>query len=84
MALRPQLRGIAPEALWDDGIPAFLLNWQANAGRSEYRGYGKRVTDSYWVSLQPGINIGPRRVRNLTTEQVIRSVGKMGEFIHTC
>ncbi|MDW4772654.1 pilin outer membrane usher protein SafC, partial [Escherichia coli] len=31
VALRPQLRGIAPEAVWDDGIPAFLLNWQANA-----------------------------------------------------
>ncbi|MFP1592496.1 FimD/PapC N-terminal domain-containing protein [Escherichia coli] len=23
VALRPPLRGIAPEALWDDGIPAF-------------------------------------------------------------
>lgn len=78
VALRPQLRGIAPEALWDDGIPAFLLNWQANAGRSEYRGYGKRVTDSYWVSLQPGINIGPWRVRNLTTWN--RSSGQSGKW----
>ncbi|EFS4908230.1 fimbria/pilus outer membrane usher protein [Escherichia coli] len=67
VALRPPLRGIAPEILWDDGIPALLLNWQANTSRSEYRGYGKSVTDNYWLSLEPGINLGPWRIRNLTT-----------------
>ncbi|EKH3878444.1 fimbria/pilus outer membrane usher protein, partial [Escherichia coli] len=76
VALRPPLRGIAPEALWDDGIPAFLLNWQANTSRSEYRGYGKSVTDNYWVTLEPGINLGPWRVRNLTTWN--RSSGQPG------
>lgn len=76
VALRPPLRGIAPEALWDDGIPAFLLNWQANTSRSEYRGYGKLVTDNYWVTLEPGINLGPWRVRNLTTWN--RSSGQPG------
>lgn len=78
VALRPQLRGIAPEVLWDDGIPAFLLNWQADAGRSEYRGYGRSVSENYWVSLQPGINIGPWRVRNLTTWR--RSSGQSGKW----
>ncbi|EFJ5374883.1 fimbria/pilus outer membrane usher protein [Escherichia coli] len=67
VALRPPLKGIAPETLWDDGIPAFLLNWQANTSRSEYSGYRKSVTNNYWVSLEPGINIGPWRLRNLTT-----------------
>ncbi|EMF6145084.1 fimbria/pilus outer membrane usher protein [Escherichia coli] len=76
VALRPPLRGIAPEALWDDGIPAFLLNWQANTSRSEYRGYGKSVTDNDWVTLEPGINLGPWRVRNLTTWN--RSSGQPG------
>ncbi|EGM4553200.1 fimbria/pilus outer membrane usher protein [Escherichia coli] len=78
VALRPPLRGIAPEALWDDGIPAFLLNWQANTSRSEYRGYGKSVTDNYWVTLEPGINLGPWRVRNLTTWN--RSSGQPGQW----
>ncbi|EPT7718395.1 fimbria/pilus outer membrane usher protein [Escherichia coli] len=67
VALRPHFTGIAPEALWDEGIPAFLLNWQANVSRSEYRGYGKAVSDSFWASLEPGINVGPWRIRNLTT-----------------
>lgn len=78
VALRPQFTGIAPEALWDDGIPAFLLNWQANAYRSEYRGYGKSVSDSFQATLEPGINVGPWRVRNLTTWN--KSSGHPGEW----
>lgn len=67
VALQSQFSGIAPESLWDDGMPAFLLNWQTNASRSEYRGYGKSVSDSFWATLEPGINVGSWRVRNLTT-----------------
>ncbi len=67
VALRSTFSGIAPEGLWDDGIPAFLLNWQANADRTEYRNGGGDVTNSAWVSLAPGMNIGPWRIRNLTT-----------------
>ncbi|ENQ1253785.1 fimbria/pilus outer membrane usher protein [Escherichia coli] len=78
VALRPQFTGIAPEALWDDGIPAFLLNWQANAYRSEYRGYGKSASDSFQVTLEPGINVGPWRVRNLTTWN--KSSGQPGKW----
>ncbi len=78
VALRPSLRGIAPEALWDDGIPAFLLNWQANTNHFEYRGYGKSVANNYWVSLEPGINVGPWRVRNLTTWN--KSSGQSGQW----
>ncbi|EPR7358425.1 fimbria/pilus outer membrane usher protein [Escherichia coli] len=67
IALRPPIRGIAPEALWDDGIPAFLLNWQTNVSRAEYRKYEHTQTDNIWVSLEPSINFGSWRVRNLTT-----------------
>ncbi|EEY3971054.1 pilin outer membrane usher protein SafC [Escherichia coli] len=67
VALRPPLRGIAPEALWDDGITAFLMNWQANVSRSEYRKYGHSVSDNIWLSLEPGFNLGPWRIRNLMT-----------------
>lgn len=84
VALRPQFTGIAPEALWDDGIPAFLLNWQANAYRSESRGNGKSVSDSFQATLEPGINVGPWRVRNLTTWN--KSSGQPGEWesSYTC
>lgn len=77
-ALRPQFTGIAPEALWDDGIPAFLLNWQANVYRSEYRGYGKSVSDSFQATLEPGINVGPWRIRNLATWN--KSSGQSGKW----
>ncbi|MBS9009113.1 fimbria/pilus outer membrane usher protein [Escherichia coli] len=65
VALREKISGIAPEALWDDGISAFLINWQANANRVEGRGIRRSVSETFWASLQPGINVGPWRVRNL-------------------
>ncbi|EFA7644966.1 fimbria/pilus outer membrane usher protein [Escherichia coli] len=67
VALRPPIRGIAPKALWDDGITAFLMNWQANVSRSEYRRYGHSISDNFWLSLEPGFNLGPWRIRNLMT-----------------
>ncbi|EPL4527089.1 FimD/PapC N-terminal domain-containing protein [Enterobacter asburiae] len=32
--LRPVSRGLAPQALWDDGIPALLLNYSLSTSRS--------------------------------------------------
>ncbi|EPH4697024.1 fimbria/pilus outer membrane usher protein, partial [Escherichia coli] len=67
IALRPQWRGLAPEALWDDGIPALLLNYQTSVSRTRYSNLAS--TDAFWGSLEPGINIGPWRLRNMTTWQ---------------
>lgn len=69
VALRPKPQGIAPQELWDDGIPAFLLNYRANAARSEYRGYGNAASEALYAQLEPGVNLGPWRLRNLTTWQ---------------
>ncbi|MEB7742507.1 fimbria/pilus outer membrane usher protein [Escherichia coli] len=69
IALRPHFRGIAPQELWDDGIPAFLMNWQASAFRSEYRGRGASATNNLNVQIEPGLNMGAWRFRNLTTWQ---------------
>ena len=68
-ALRPKLSGIAPQELWDDGIPVFLMNYRANLTRSESRGAGKSVSESRYVQLEPGVNLGAWRLRNLTTWQ---------------
>ncbi|UMS28672.1 fimbria/pilus outer membrane usher protein [Escherichia coli] len=78
VALRPKLTGIAPEALWDDGIPAFLMNWQVNASRTEYRGYGQSENSDFWASLEPGLNVGPWRMRNLTTWN--KQSGQQGDW----
>nr|EKV5655415.1 fimbrial biogenesis outer membrane usher protein [Citrobacter farmeri] len=62
----PSLDAVPPE-LWDEGIPAFLMNYSANSYQSRIRGI-----DSYnstYLNLRPGLNIGPWRLRNYTTWQ---------------
>ncbi|ELC8790633.1 fimbria/pilus outer membrane usher protein [Salmonella enterica] len=70
IALLPHYTGIAPQTLWNDGIPAFLMNYQASAIHSEYRYSGSTSRmDSMNVQLEPGLNLGAWRFRNLTTWQ---------------
>lgn len=60
-ALRRQARGHVDPSQWDDGVPAALLQYDANyyrsktAGRSDSQGY---------VGLVAGGNIGPWRLRH--------------------
>ncbi|ECR2652125.1 fimbria/pilus outer membrane usher protein [Salmonella enterica subsp. enterica] len=68
-AMLPVLTGIAPEPLWDDGMPALLLGWDASTQHSEYRGPWSSRSDSNYISLQPGLNLGPWRLRNASTWQ---------------
>lgn len=68
-SLRPKLRGIAPSALWDDGIPALLMNYRANTSRTENRSSLASNSDSQFVQLEPGANLGAWRLRNATTWQ---------------
>ncbi|SFU20643.1 outer membrane usher protein [Kosakonia arachidis] len=65
------ITGIAPRALWDDGVPAFLMNYSANTTHSEssYQDGNKQKTDSTYVQLNPGINIGSWRMRSQTNWQ---------------
>ncbi|PIJ48394.1 pilin outer membrane usher protein SafC [Erwinia sp. OLTSP20] len=70
VSLRPRLSGIAPRQLWNDGIPAVLLDYNANATRTEYRnGYSNSNNNSAYVQLNPGANLGPWRLRNQTNWQ---------------
>ena len=68
-ALRTAVSGIAPAELWDDGIPAFLMNYGADISRNESRGVRSSAAESRYVQLEPGVNIGPWRFRNMTTWQ---------------
>ncbi|HCD8687296.1 TPA: aggregative adherence fimbria 3 usher protein Agg3C [Escherichia coli] len=78
VAIRSPLRGVASDLIWEDGISTFLLNWQVEAGHSEFQHYEKTTSDNFWVSLEPGINIGPWRIRNLTT--LNKSSGQVGKW----
>lgn len=67
--VRPELKGIAPQTLWDDGIPALLMNYQASVTRTSYRNAGGHDNSNAWVQLSPGANLGAWRIRNVTNWQ---------------
>lgn len=67
IALRPKLRGIAPVDLWDDGVSAFLMNYRLNTSHSEKRGNSSSAQTTRFAQLEPGMNMGAWRLRNLTT-----------------
>lgn len=60
--LRPSGRGLAPRVLWNDGIPAFLMNYTANSNHTESKGGVNQ--DSTFVQMIPGLNLGAWRLRN--------------------
>ncbi|XIV34234.1 FimD/PapC N-terminal domain-containing protein (plasmid) [Escherichia coli] len=53
VALYPKYKGIASEELWDNGINAFLMNYQANAQINQYR--NKKIEKS--VLIGPGSSL---------------------------
>lgn len=77
-AMRPKLRGIAPETLWDEGIPAFLMNYRLSNTQTKYRGQYSSRNNSQYTQLEPGINLGVWRLRNSTTWQ--KSQGSSGRW----
>lgn len=63
-ALTHQARGwVAPEK-WDDGINALFSTYNLTGGRNWYRDSSGGGTDSVYLGLQNGLNIGPWRLRN--------------------
>lgn len=66
-AMNNQARGyVAPERL-DEGINALLLNYSFTGGNTQARQSDMTDSDSYYLNLRPGLNIGPWRVRNYST-----------------
>lgn len=83
IAVRPKLNGIAPPELWDDGMPALLLNYQANIDYIENkRGVSNNQASSY-VQLDPGFNLGAWRLRNQVNWQKTEANSGKWETVHT-
>ncbi|EPN4484060.1 fimbria/pilus outer membrane usher protein [Klebsiella aerogenes] len=55
-----------PEEQWQQGINAGLLNYSLSGQWNTPR-HGGSATESQFASLQPGINLGPWRLRNYST-----------------
>lgn len=65
--LKPGFKGIAPRILWNDGIPAFIMNYRAGTSQSVIRGSAGRKYHYSWLQLSPGVNVGAWRLRNVTS-----------------
>ncbi|EFG3747978.1 fimbrial biogenesis outer membrane usher protein, partial [Escherichia coli] len=54
---------LAHESQWDDGINALYLNYDAKLYHRSVR-YDAKNNESYYTSLEPGVNIGSWRIRS--------------------
>ncbi len=67
IAMSQGARGAVPESQWDHGIPALLLNYSMSGANNSARNGSASNSDSQYVNLRPGVNIGQWRLRNYTT-----------------
>lgn len=67
--LLPRNQGISPEALWDDGVSALLVNYQVDAIKNNVHNSKNGRSESRYIQLSPGINIGSWRLRNMINWQ---------------
>ena len=69
VAMQSSLNRNADPALWDDGIPALMMNYSLSAGRTtnSYDGSLKTTNDNLFASVHAGANAGPWRLRSTIT-----------------
>lgn len=69
--------GIAPQTLWNDGITAFIMNYDVTTSSRKIRSSGDEM-ESAWIQLSPGLNVGAWRLRNTTVWD--RTDGQVGKW----
>jgi len=68
--VQQEVKGIARETTWDDGLPALMLNYGANTRYSEYQQTsGRSRATQTDVQLLPGANLGAFRLRTSFSRQ---------------
>ncbi|EAO6910656.1 capsule biosynthesis protein [Salmonella enterica] len=55
---------IAPQELWDNGVPAFLMGYKSYIQRTQHNGIYSNINTSRYLQLTPGMNLGSWRLRN--------------------
>lgn len=66
-ALRHVPRGYVSPDKWEHGIPAFLLNYTFSGASTRVHTGSGADSESYYLNLRNGINIGAWRFRNYST-----------------
>ncbi|WP_238399211.1 hypothetical protein [Photorhabdus bodei] len=62
--------GMIDPSLWDNGIPAFLMNYTVNGSEERYDGqgnWGGSRSRNLFASFRNGLNLGPWRLRSTQT-----------------
>ncbi|HEY4438488.1 MAG TPA: fimbria/pilus outer membrane usher protein [Lelliottia sp.] len=66
-ALLNRARDYIPPEKWDEGINAFLLNYNLTGSTTMPRTSEQQTINSQYGNFRPGLNIGPWRIRNYST-----------------
>ncbi|WP_411704586.1 fimbria/pilus outer membrane usher protein [Edaphovirga cremea] len=67
IAMQPNAQGSVDPALWDNGVPAMLLNYNLNGGRNwqnAQAGIDKSTQTNLFASVRGGINLQAWRLRS--------------------
>ncbi|WP_246201598.1 fimbria/pilus outer membrane usher protein [Budvicia diplopodorum] len=81
VAMQPNAQGTVDPALWDQGVPALLLNYNLNGSRSWQDGqWGNEDTEqtSLFANLYGGANLAAWRLRSDMTYSNTQSAGGNG------
>ncbi|MEA1063276.1 fimbria/pilus outer membrane usher protein [Erwinia sp. HR93] len=82
-ALKTSARGAIDASLWDEGINAFILNYNFTGSNNEARWRGGENSDYQYLNIRPALNIGPWRLRNYTTWNRDSTSGSRWDTIYT-
>lgn len=78
-AVNNSVRDWVDPKLWDEGITSVLLNYSITGSNNFTKGGQGNDSNSQFINLRPGINIGPWRLRNYTTWNRTSSGGYQGQ-----
>jgi outer membrane usher protein len=67
IAIMNGARGYIPPEHWDEGINALMLSYNFSGSNSSDHGEGGSATNSYFLGLHSGVNLGPWRLRDNST-----------------
>ncbi|WP_228900987.1 MULTISPECIES: fimbria/pilus outer membrane usher protein [Photorhabdus] len=68
IAMKPSTNGLVDPKLWQEGIPAFLLNYSINGSQNQRSQFGNKQTNqSLFGSFNSRLNLGAWRLRNTAT-----------------
>ncbi|WP_337050030.1 fimbria/pilus outer membrane usher protein [Serratia fonticola] len=94
--LKPNSGGVVDPSLWDEGVPAFLMNYNLSGGnrwQDGQSGNGNSRQDGLFASFHSGLNWGAWRLRNDTTyystrvqtqgEETNKSTAQKWSFLNT-